>query len=197
MPTKRSPELQHFIDSLQQAVFDGDLPDAARPAAERIFGALAESDGRHEANNPNRLPVCDHLPAAFENAKTGPDRSVQLAAALAAVEPQLGWLQKPAGDDHFRANHANAVVIGIDGIEQRNDVRVGVSLVSPDTVYPDHTHPPEEIYAVLSDGAWRQNEGEWRKPGLGGTVHNTPGILHGMRSYDTPLLAVWSLWIGG
>lgn len=195
--TGRSPEMQHFIDSVQQAIFQGGLPDAARPVADRISSALAESDGRHEANTPNQLPVCDHLPVAYENARAGPDRTVQLAAALAAVEPQLSWLQKPAGDDHFRANHANAVLIGIDGIEQRNDVRIGVSLVSPDTVYPDHTHPPEEIYAVLSDGAWRQNEGPWRKPGLGGTVHNTPSVLHGMRSYETPLLAVWSLWIGG
>ncbi len=122
---------------------------------------------------------------------------LRLGAALAAIEPQLAWIQKPAGDAHFRASHANTVVVGVDGIEQRNDVRIGVSLVAPNIHYPDHTHPPEEIYAVLSDGAWRQNEGEWRKPGLGGTVHNTPNILHGMRSYETPLLAVWSLWIGG
>lgn len=195
--TGRSPDLQHFIDSLKQAVFEGDLPDGAKPAATRIFDALAGETGRQEPPAPNRLPVCEHLPAAFENAKSGPERTVRLGAALSAVAPQLAWIRKPAGDEHFRANHANAVVIGVDGLERRNDVRVGVSLVAPDTVYPDHNHPPEEIYAVLSDGAWRQNEGAWRKPGLGGTVHNTPNILHAMRSYDTPLLAVWSLWIGG
>ena len=195
--TERSPALQHFIDSLQQAVFEGDLPDAAKPAATRIFDALAAEDGRQEPPTAKRLPVCDHLPAAFEHAKAGPARTEQLGAAFAAVEPQLAWIIKPVGDEHFRANHANAVVVGVDGIEQRNDVRIGVSLVAPNTQYPDHTHPPEEIYAVLSDGAWRQNEGAWRKPGLGGTVHNVPNILHGMRSYDTPLLAVWSLWVGG
>ena len=195
--SKRSDALQHFIDSLQQAVFEGDLPNVAKPAATRIFDALADEDGRQESPTPNRQPACEHLPTAFENAQSGPDRTVQLGAALAAIEPQLAWIQKPVGDAYFRANHANAVVVGVDGIERRNDVRIGVSLVAPDTHYPDHTHPPEEIYAVLSDGAWRQNEGPWRKPGLGGTVHNVPNILHGMRSYDTPLLAVWSLWVGG
>ena len=65
--TKRSPALQHFIDSLQQAVFEGDLPDAAKPAATRIFDALAAEDGRQEPPTAKRLPVCDHLPAAFEN----------------------------------------------------------------------------------------------------------------------------------
>ncbi|MBI10920.1 MAG: transcriptional regulator [Rhodospirillaceae bacterium] len=195
--TKRSDALQHFISSLQIAVLEGDLPDAAKPAATRIFDALAAEEGKQEPPTAKRLPVCDHLPTTFENAKAGPDRTIQLGAALSAIEPQLAWFQKPAGDEHFRANHANTVVIGVDGIERRNDVRIGVSLVAPDTVYPDHNHPPEEIYAVLSDGAWRQNKGAWRKPGLGGTVHNVPNILHGMRSYDTPLLAVWSLWVGG
>ncbi len=195
--SERSPELQHFIDSVKRAVFEGGLPEGAKPAAKNIFDALAKDGGRHEPRDPNRLPVCDHLPAAFENAKEGPERTVQLGAALAAIEPQLGWLMKPTTDDHFRNRHANAVVVGVDGIEQRNDVRIGVSLVAPDTVYPDHNHPPEEIYAVLSDSAWRQNEGTWHKPGLGGTVHNIPNISHAMRSYETPLLAVWSLWIGG
>ena len=194
--TKRSDALQNFIASLKLAVFKGDLPSAAKPAATRIFDALAGECGRQDPPAPNRLPVCEHLPIAFENAKSGPNHTVQLGAALAAIEPQLEWIQKPAGDEHFQANHANTVVVGVDGIERRNDVRIGVSLVAPDTVYPDHNHPPEEIYAVLSDGAWRQNEGPWRKPGLGGTIHNVPNILHGMRSYDTPLLAVWSLWVG-
>jgi hypothetical protein len=30
-------------------------------------------------------------------------------------------------------------------------------------------------------------------PGVGGIVHNPPGIIHAMRSIDEPLLAVWIL----
>lgn len=193
----RPEALQHFVDALRQAVIEGGLPEAAKPAAQNIFDALAEGEGKYEPMAPNRQPVCDHLPVAFDNAHRGPERTIRLGAALAAIEPQLAWAAKPTGDTAFREGHANAVVIGAGGIEQRDDVRVGVSLVAPDTIYPDHNHPPEEIYAVLSDSAWRQERGPWRKPGMGGTVHNTPNILHAMRSYDTPLLAVWSLWTGG
>ena len=96
--TKRSDALQHFISSLQIAVLEGDLPDAAKPAATRIFDALAAEEGKQKPPTAKRLPVCDHLPTTFENAKAGPDRTIQLGAALSAIEPQLAWFQKPAGD---------------------------------------------------------------------------------------------------
>ena len=63
----------------------------------------------------------------------------------------------------------------------------------PEVRYPDHTHPPEELYLVLSDGDFRNAETEWTKPGIGGLFHNPPGIVHAMRSTDKPLLAVWML----
>ncbi len=198
MPTNRSPELQRFIDSVENAILSSDgLPDDARAVAGRIYGALADQDGDHKPSNPGRQPVCDHLPAALENARRGPSAAVQLGEAFAAIEAQLSWDSKPTEDPVFRANHANAVIVGVGGIEQRYDARIGVSLVAPDTIYPDHNHPPQEIYAVLSDSAWRQNDGPWRKPGPGGWVYNPANITHAMRSFDAPLLAVWSLWLGG
>lgn len=198
MPTKRSPELQHFIDCVQNAILVSDgLPDEARTVAGNIYGALANEEGKFDTSPAQRLPVCEHLPAAFENAQQGPTAAAQLGEALAAIEPLLAWNKKPNDDSYFDGRHANAVVVGLGGIEQRYDARIGVSLVAPDTLYPDHTHPPQEVYAVLSDSAWRQNEGPWRKPGLGGWVYNPANISHAMRSYETPLLAVWSLWVNG
>ena len=82
-------------------------------------------------------------------------------------------------------------------MEARDDIRIGMSLLAPETRYPDHRHPPEEIYTVLTPGEWKQGaEGAFRSPGVGGFVHNIPNIVHGMRSKDVPLLAVWSLWMG-
>jgi hypothetical protein len=39
--------------------------------------------------------------------------------------------------------------------------------MAPNTRYPDHRHPPEEIYVVLSGGQWRQASGPWYEPGIG------------------------------
>ena len=67
--------------------------------------------------------------------------------------------------------------------------------MAPGIRYPDHRHPPEEVYVVLSDGEWMQGEGNWFKPGIGGIVYNSPSILHAMRApASEPLLAVWLLW---
>ena len=198
MPTNRSPELQHFIDCVENAILASEgLPDEARTVAGHIYGALATEEGEYKPGEPKRQPVCEHLPAAYENTRQGPDAAAQLGEAFAAIEPLLSWNPKPTDDTHFKANHANAVIVGLEGIEERYDARIGVSLVAPDTVYPDHNHPPQEIYAVLSDSAWRQNDGPWRKPGLGGWVYNPANITHAMRAYDMPLLAIWSLWVKG
>jgi quercetin dioxygenase-like cupin family protein len=80
------------------------------------------------------------------------------------------------------------------GLEPREDVLLGVSLMAPRLQYPDHHHPPEEIYLALSKGEWRQEEGPWHEPGLGGLVFNPSNVVHAMRSADTPLLTLWCLW---
>ena len=86
------------------------------------------------------------------------------------------------------------MIVGEGGLERRHGIRVGVSLMAPDVRYPDHTHPPEEVYLVLSPGRFKHGSSSWCEPGIGGTFHNEPGIWHAMASGDVPFLAIWSLW---
>jgi hypothetical protein len=67
--------------------------------------------------------------------------------------------------------------------------------MAPRIDYPDHSHPPDELYLALSEGEWRRGGEAWFSPGLGGTVRNPPGVSHAMRSGETPLLAVWILLV--
>jgi quercetin dioxygenase-like cupin family protein len=138
--------------------------------------SLGESPGCGAGSAPQRRPVAD---------------------AFAAIEPTLPWKRRPnaeAAGSHFADNHANAVIVGPGGLEPRDDVLVGVSLMGPRLQYPDHHHPPEEIYLVLSKGEWRQGEGTWHEPGPGHVVFNPSNVVHAMRSADDPLLAIWCLW---
>jgi quercetin dioxygenase-like cupin family protein len=194
----RSLALQRFIDAVRLAVLERrNLPQPAAAAAQNIFAALETRAVEEAPPAPQRLPACSYIPAACANARRGPPAASQLADTFAAIEPQLRWRRKPSDDAYFGERHGNAVVVGPDGVERRHDAAIGVSLLAPDTRYPDHNHPPEEIYVVLSKGAWRQDDGPWQEPGLGGLVYNPSNITHAMRSYDAPLLAVWSLWLGG
>jgi quercetin dioxygenase-like cupin family protein len=102
---------------------------------------------------------------------------------------------KSITDPTFAAGHANANLLGPypEALERRDDVWVGVSLMAPEITYPDHNHPPEEVYLALSRGYWRQNTHPWHEPGIGGVVYNPPGITHAMRSGPEPFLAIWCL----
>jgi hypothetical protein len=86
------------------------------------------------------------------------------------------------------------MILGPGGYEERLYVWLGVSLMAPKARYADHDHAPEEVYLVLSEGEFRQGNGPWFSPGVGGSLCNEPGIKHAMRSLDTPLFAFWALW---
>jgi quercetin dioxygenase-like cupin family protein len=88
------------------------------------------------------------------------------------------------------------MIVGPGGLESRDDVWVGASVMAPHVRYPDHQHLPEEVYLVMSPGEFRQGDAPWFEPGVGGTFYNPPNIVHAMRSGESPLLAIWCLWVG-
>ena len=200
MASLRSPDLQHFLTSAEVAIRRGcDVEAPIGAAAERMFAALGVPSSQTGEAGATRPPVCRNLKIVLERACREPGPVGALAEAFAAVEPRLEWQVRtgPEADaEPFRSSHANATITGLEGIEIRSDVRIGVSLLAPQTQYPDHRHPPEEIYLVLSGGEWRQGSGAWHEPGIGGLVYNPPNIVHAMRSAESPLLALWFLWTG-
>ena len=160
MTSLRSPDLQSFLTLAEAAIHDGSGADGRlRVAAERMFSALRAPPTQAAPPATARLPVCCHLPAALEHARRQSGPVGALADAFAVIEPQLNWKVRAGAKTHgeqFLHGHANAAITGSEGLEIRQDVWIGVSLMAPHTRYPDHRHPPEEIYVVLSDGQWRQ-----------------------------------------
>ncbi len=118
-------------------------------------------------------------------ASTGPAPIPELAAALSDLSPRLQWKRRdgsPPDGTSFHDGHANALVAGPGGLEEREDVWVGISLLAPHVRYPDHRHHPEEVYVSLAGGAWWNANMEWTTPGPGGLIYNEPNILHAMRT---------------
>lgn len=194
----RDPDLTNLLQELKAAW------TAAAPAGSAAAVALAEAARRVDVAGPpsgiapERAPVNDWFETAVAN--TADTSTAPLAAALLKLAPRLAWrrrIDRKSDNPNFADAHANAVILGDGGIESREDVRIGISLLAPDTVYPDHRHPPEEVYVVLSEGEWRQDANPWHAPGPGGMVHNPPNVLHGMQSGSQPLLAVWTLLMDG
>ena len=196
MPDRNSA-LQRFIDATEAGIRARatDYPDAM-PMADRVFAALKDTGNVNPAAAPARLPACRHFETALGQAREGPEPVPELADALAAIEPRFAWHRRlgsaqVAGD--FHDNHANAIIVGEGGLEARQDVRIGLSLVAPGIPYPAHRHPPEELYIVLSPGEWMHDDGPMTLKRSGELVHNGPNVWHAMHATDVPLLAIWCL----
>jgi quercetin dioxygenase-like cupin family protein len=174
----------------------GTVP-AAKEMIEGVAAHIAQVQKLTSMRSPNRLPVCDHIPEALRAARAARSEVANMAGAFETLAPDLGWgLRARAAEqgNDFLHGHANALIFGHGDFSVPERVTLGVTLMAPGVSYPDHSHPPEELYIVLSSGEWRQDCGAWVRHGPGGLVHNPPGVNHGMRAGASPLLALWLLW---
>jgi hypothetical protein len=196
---RQDGNLQHFIDRLEHAIFSRLAEGSSEwNVAQEIFGALKRPGTPHSPHAPESLPAQQFLTRALDNAAGGPADITGVADAFRQLSPRLAWYRRKNAElagKVFMDGHANAVLIGEDGLERRSDIQIGVSLMAPHIQYVDHHHPPAEIYLVMSPGAWRQEQRPWHEPGIGGTVYNTPNIVHAMKSAEQPLFAVWCLLV--
>ena len=191
----RDARLQRLLD-LSEAAIARRAPEgsATARAAAKVFGALRDRHGEAAAGS-SRLPVCRHLGAVYA-VGAGSSTVSGLLQAFTGLELELRWRRRTSADPRNRTfwdGHANAMIVGPGGLEARQDVWAGVSLMAPHTVYVDHDHPPEEVYLALSDGAWWNADMDWTEPGPGGLIYNRPGIRHAMRAGAQPFLALWFL----
>jgi hypothetical protein len=199
MPT-RDPAIQEFLTSLKEVFRATAIGPEASAAIDRIYGAL-QTPGAAGPEVGKRLPVCRYLDDALVTARTASASLARITDAFAALEPSLAWKPRPGGgpfaSDNWPEGHANATVVGPNGLEHQEDLAIGASLLAPHVRYPDHNHGPEEVYLVLSPGRFQHGESGWFEPGPGGTLYNRPNIIrHAMASDEAPLLAFWCHWIG-
>ncbi|MBL4928846.1 dimethylsulfonioproprionate lyase family protein [Fuscibacter oryzae] len=188
----RPDEMATFLAEAALALRAATTGPAAR-AAERCIALWQGREGKISTTLPQRPPVCDWLAPAFAAAANGP--RARLAFAFAGVADRLVWVPstRSGGAADFALRNANAGLVGQQGYEQRDDLWIGATVMAPDTAYPLHSHPPEEVYLALSPGEWWNEAMDWTDPGLNGSVYNPPGIGHRMRSGAAPFLALWFL----
>mgnify|MGYP000200036056 CR=1 FL=1 len=172
---------------------------ACRHLAEAVAPATARAPIRASDPRPATPTPGAAAPGAATPGAATPDAVSAVARALERLAPALDWYRRIGSEAHghaFHDGHADAFVIGDGGLETRARAAVGVSLMAPGLRYPDHHHAPEELHLVLSPGHWRHGASAWFEPGIGGTVHNVPDIVHAMRSGEAPLLAIRCLLDG-
>lgn len=192
----RNQSLQEFLNAAQTAYLSRASDSNSVRSLNQIFAALETPAPQSNAAS-GRIPVCHYLDEIAAHTNSFPADLQLTMEKFSAIEPALQWRPRQGdctgASENFWENHANAIVVGPNGLETREDVWLGVSLVGPNVRYPDHQHPPEETYLVVSPGDFRQERQEWVHVGKGETFYNPPNIVHAMRSSDLPLLVFWAL----
>lgn len=192
----RNDILQRVVDAAFVA-FDQYAHDLrARRSVMQILANL-ETPGTERQGEGKRLPVCKQYLEGVLDVDVRLTSLRSLAASFKALEPMLEWKWRSTYDntasENFLLSHANTMIVGPGGLEDRRDVWLGATLMAPKVRYPDHEHAPEETYLVLSEGEFQQGDSGWFSPGIGGSFYNPPGIKHAMRSGERPLFALWAL----
>jgi quercetin dioxygenase-like cupin family protein len=194
--TQRNPDVQAFLDGVRAGYEASGMDADTRRCIEAVFAALDASAGPVRPGG-FRQPACTGLPAALGLARSAGRDFTRIPEAFERVEPLINWTRRSSGPNasaNIMDGHANAMVVGPGGLEERADVHVGLTIMSPQMRYFDHSHAPEEAYLVLTPGEFRQGgDGKWFEPGVGGSFYNPPNILHAMRTGDMPMFAVWCL----
>ena len=122
-----------------------DVSDAGSDHArvtKKTFAALTEP-GPQTPRLRTENPACAHIQPVLDTARNV--RSVKaLATAFRALEPEIAWsarADRKTGDPNFPNAHATGMIIGDGGLEARQDLRMGASLLAPQHVLPKPPTP--------------------------------------------------------
>lgn len=186
-------ELQHPIAHLLQEI-DRCLSGFSLEAISDVRAGLTKSlRGPLQNVTPTTHPVCSHLNAALAGVN---DR--RLAQAIEAALPMLHWVTYTAYPRAevgaaFADGHTFASLIGEGAFHHADDFDLGLFLIAPNVLYPDHQHAAPELYAPLTGPhAWRfLPDEQWKSIEADVPVWNEPWAPHATHTGDTPFLCIF------
>lgn len=154
---------------------------------------LADGADRFRSALRSATPIAREpttVPATRALAELEPSPLVD--AARAAFD-EIPWVASPR-----LADDGEQVALALlDDVRDLGAVTCGLMLISAQAEYPEHSHPPNEIYLPIagSDSAWRHGGREGhRRLGPDTLVYNPPDAVHGTLAGNEPVLALYILW---
>ncbi len=131
--------------------------------------------------------------AALEALRSDPTGEM-LANGLTSLIDELDWYRGQSGpyaSVNFARDHAHAILVGPGGVEERLDVRVGLTLMAPYTRFPDHQQTSNRVVVALSEGEFQSDGGDWFREKAGSAIFYPTGRRFAMRCTAAPLMTLW------
>lgn len=169
------------------------VPDEVGLEARRILGlTLPPLTGGF---SKSAFPITEFIGDALKHG--APTTRLLLEAAAPAL-PLLPWKYNyaPRADlpDAGR-KMAWGEIVGPEAPLVSDRFCLGFTLIAPHSFYPRHRHPATELYFVLAGTAeWTLGDDTGKRP-PGTFVLHPSGAAHSMRTFDEPLLALYT-WNG-
>ncbi len=172
---------------------------AASPAVEdeirRVLWLLRGIPPTHGLLTPSDHPVVRHLaPALGEPHPHANDAVAELRELGDHLPWRYGYARREDAPD-LGDRVAFAELVGPDAPCRSDAVCLGLTLIAPHTLYPEHRHPAIELYYVISGTATWSAGGRAARAAPGAFVLHPSGVSHAMETHGEPLLAAYS-WSG-
>ncbi len=182
----------------------GDLHELVRETAEylRTYELVEDFAAAFDGVNLDQYRVPDGNPSGDSPdfggiAALSEPRREALIASLRRVSGSLRWQRNPTYTDPvFLRRYAYTELLGPSGPVPNTTISAGFLYLAPQTYYPPHAHPAEEIYHLIAGPSiWQQGDQPGTECGAGSRIVHRSGVAHSMRSGDQPMLALY-LWRG-
>jgi len=166
---------------LTRRAADPQVAEVVREGARELETAVANMGAAF--GQPSLVPVVTTL------ADAPPD---PLTTAVIEAEPEIPWVPSHRMTD----GGTEAALAPLNEVRDLGEVIVGLLALAPGATYPEHSHPPQEVYLPLSGaGRWRFGGSEdYRSLASDELVYNHPNDRHGIVAGNEPLLAMYVLW---
>ncbi|MEO1493744.1 MAG: dimethylsulfonioproprionate lyase family protein [Pseudomonadota bacterium] len=150
-----------------------------------------------EAPPPTHFPALALFDAMRDQAEP---ETLAVVEAVLTARPYLHWRQTYSEEDGFDRSYLDRYcwcdLAGPQGPYRAQGIRIMIGYWGQGLVYPDHSHPPEEHYLILSGAAWiGLGRDPLRRHGPGDVFHTPPGAVHSAEMREAPLLAL-AIWRG-
>ena len=155
-------------------------------------GAAAFRDALRDATPTDRglstVPVAQHVAGLEPSAAS----TAAITAAAKASQAMIPWIATPRLSD----DGESVALAPLDEVRDLGSLICGLMLLAPGAAYPEHEHPPHEIYLpIAGHGRWRYGgASQYQVLEPDALVYNHPNDRHGAVADDSPLLALYVLW---
>lgn len=157
--------------------------------------AMIDSIAPYKVPQPAVLPMLPLLSATLD--RTAPvtrDATEHLIKAAADLPWRQTYDEDDGFDRRFLETYGWTDLAGPDGPYTADGFRLMLGYWGQGLTYPDHSHPPEEHYMVLSGSAWfRLDDDPFVKRSPGEVFHVPAQAIHSAEMRDEGLLAI-SIW---